>query len=134
MQCSSPSIRIITMCELNACVDLSVITNGDGTLQVESVLGSSRPYSGRSSDHLFLGRTAPFNKAHTFVIQIPFCREFHDAILQTGNLIGGSHANVDLTSAFANGDRFTLPAVRRNHAHQDNRTRSEKPVQGTARF
>ena len=35
----------------------------------------------------FLGRTATFSKAHTFVIQIPFCREFHDAIFQTGNLI-----------------------------------------------
>jgi rRNA maturation protein Nop10 len=27
-------------------------------------------------------------KAHTFVIQIPFCGEFHDAIFQTSSLIG----------------------------------------------
>jgi hypothetical protein len=45
---------------------------------------------------------------------------------------GGSHANVDLIAPFAKRDRFTLPAVWRNHAPQDNRTRSEKPTQSTA--
>jgi hypothetical protein len=41
---------------------------------------------------------------------------------------------VDLTTVFTDGDNLTLPAMWRNHAHQANRTGSERVVKGTARF
>ncbi len=47
--------------------------------------------------------------------------------------IGGSHAGVDLI-ALANGQYFTLPAMRRDDAHQADRTRFERPTQGATRF
>jgi hypothetical protein len=54
----------------------------------------------------------------------------HDAIFRIGSLVGLEDRMRMLTSAtaFANCDRFTLPAVWRNHAHQNNRTRFEKTV------